>query len=508
MQKTLFKKYLRIMSLVILISFLILSMVVLIFVSDYWKSDRRALLSKSADSVAQIAATSVITVKRNEYTVDAGRMQAFIMAFATNINSDIFVTDREGNPVLVAYGSGGHLTGSNKQVSADIMKKVLSGRYNAEGTLGGLYDRPYYIEGVPIIVRAQGSQGTVIGAAFAAYNVESLNAFRMDLLKLILMAAVLAFAAAFCIIWLFTYRQVRPLRGMASAARSFGEGNFTVRVPVTSMDEIGQLAVAFNNMADSLSSVEGARRNFIANVSHEFKTPMTTIAGFIDGILDGTIPPEKQRHYLDIVSQEVKRLSRLVRTMLDLSRIDNGELRLRPARFDLTGVVLSALLSLEKPIEDKKIEVRGLENTDSLFVNGDPDMIHQVVYNLLDNAAKFTNEGGYITLKLEEKSDRVTVMVENSGQGIAPEELPMVFDRFYKTDKSRSHDKNGMGLGLYIVKTIIRLHGGDITAESEQNEFCRFTFWLPKKMETPRSDRRMVEIRGEEPKQTHEGELL
>ncbi len=498
MQKTLFKKYLRITSLVILVSFLILSMVVLIFVSDYWKSDRRNLLSKSADSVAQIAASSVVTVKRNEYTVDAGRMQAFIMAFATNINSDIFVTDREGNPVLVAYGSGGHLTGGTKQVGGDIMKKVLSARYNAEGTLGGLYDRPYYIVGVPIAVG--GPQGTVIGAVFAAYNVESLNAFRMDLLKLIVIAAVLAFAVSFCIIWLFTYRQVRPLRGMASAARSFGEGNFTVRVPVTSMDEIGQLAVAFNNMADSLSSVEGARRNFIANVSHEFKTPMTTIAGFIDGILDGTIPPEKQRHYLDIVSQEVKRLSRLVRTMLDLSRIDNGELKLRPARFDLTGVVLSALLSLEKPIEDKKIEVRGLENTDSLFVNGDPDMIHQVVYNLLDNAAKFTNEGGYIALKLEEKSDRVTVMVENSGPGIAPDELPMVFDRFYKTDKSRSHDKNGMGLGLYIVKTIIRLHGGDITAESVQNEFCRFTFWLPKKMETLRSERRMVEISGEEPK--------
>lgn len=498
MQKTLFKKYLRITSLVILVSFLILSMVVLIFVSDYWKSDRRNLLSKSADSVAQIAASSVVTVKRNEYTVDAGRMQAFIMAFATNINSDIFVTDREGNPVLVAYGSGGHLIGGTKQVGGDIMKKVLSARYNAEGTLGGLYDRPYYIVGVPIAVG--GPQGTVIGAVFAAYNVESLNVFRMDLLKLIVIAAVLAFAVSFCIIWLFTYRQVRPLRGMASAARSFGEGNFTVRVPVTSMDEIGQLAVAFNNMADSLSSVEGARRNFIANVSHEFKTPMTTIAGFIDGILDGTIPPEKQRHYLDIVSQEVKRLSRLVRTMLDLSRIDNGELKLRPARFDLTGVVLSALLSLEKPIEDKKIEVRGLENTDSLFVNGDPDMIHQVVYNLLDNAAKFTNEGGYIALKLEEKSDRVTVMVENSGPGIAPDELPMVFDRFYKTDKSRSHDKNGMGLGLYIVKTIIRLHGGDITAESVQNEFCRFTFWLPKKMETPRSERRMVEISGEEPK--------
>ena len=139
---------------------------------------------------------------------------------------------------------------------------------------------------------------------------------------------------SFCAVWLFSYKLVRPLRNMAAAAHSFGEGDFSVRVAVTTQDEIGQLAVAFNNMASSLSSGESVRRNFIANVSHELKTPMTTIAGFIDGILDGTIPPDKQGHYLKIVSQEAKRLSRLVRTMLDLSKIDSGELKLRFGRFD------------------------------------------------------------------------------------------------------------------------------------------------------------------------------
>ena len=241
------------------------------------------------------------------------------------------------------------------------------------------------------------------------------------------------------------------------------------------------------------------RRNFIANISHELKTPMTTIAGFIDGILDGTIPPEKQKHYLGIVSQEVKRLSRLVRTMLDLSRIDSGEMKLRPARFDLTNTVFSALLSFEDAIETKKIEVRGLEDTESIFVDGDPDMIHQVVYNLIDNAVKFTNEGGYIEIRVRGIPGKTVVSVENSGAGIAPDELPLIFDRFYKTDKSRSQDKNGMGLGLYIVRTIIRLHGGEIKAESVQNEFCRFVFWLPKKIEQPRGEtRHLVETSGEE----------
>ena len=207
---------------------------------------------------------------------------------------------------------------------------------------------------------------------------------------------------------------------------------------------------------------------------------MTTIAGFIDGILDGTIPPEKQEYYLKIVSTEVKRLSRLVRTMLDLSRIDNGELKLRPGRFDLTHTIFAALLSFEKAIEDKGLEVRGLEDAESLFVDGDPDMIHQVLYNLIENAVKFTNLGGYIEIRVEDKPDRNTVVVKNSGAGIPADEVEMIFERFYKTDKSRSQDKNGMGLGLYIVRTIIGLHGGEISVSSVENEYCQFQFWLPK----------------------------
>lgn len=497
MKKTLFKKYLRITSLVILVSFILLSFVMLVAISSYWKTENQSLLRKNAESVARIAADSVITVNQNEYQVDGVRMQTFILAFADNINADIFVTKTNGQTLLAAYGSGGNVD-SSKKVSPEIMQKALRGGYSAQGTMNGFYDQRYYIVGVPISVTVNGTPNQ-IGAVFAAYSIKSFNAFRLDILKMIIFAAIAAFAVSFCVIWLFTYKLVQPLRNMAAAARCFGEGNFSVRVPVASQDEIGQLSVAFNNMADSLASVEHVRRDFIANVSHELKTPMTTIAGFVDGILDGTIPPEKQGQYLRIVSQEVKRLSRLVRTMLDLSRIDSGALKLRPARFDLTGTVLSAMLSFEKPIEDKKIEVRGLENAESLFVDGDPDMIHQVVYNLIDNAVKFTNESGYIEIGIRQETDRTTVSVENSGDGISPDELPMVFERFYKTDKSRSQDKRGMGLGLYIVKTIVRLHGGEITAQSVWHENCRFEFWLPRKIEKPREDqRRLVEARGEE----------
>jgi signal transduction histidine kinase len=480
MKKTLFKKYLRITTAVILASFLVVSVTILLFVTDYWKHEKREILLRSATNVAALARSYATEAGKNVYVINANTMGAFTTTFAQNIESDIFITDTSGKTIISSYGGQGGVVDVSKPVDSKIMRQVLQDHYSAEGTMNGRYQNNYYIVGVPIIKNENGEQIT-IGAVFAAYSTETFTAFRWSIVQMLCYALLAAFAVSFAVVWLFTYRLVQPLRKMASAANSFGKGNFSVRVPISRDDEIGQLAEAFNNMADSLASSESASRSFIANVSHELKTPMTTIAGFIDGILDGTIPPEKEKDYLGIVSQEVKRLSRLVRTMLDLSRIDSGALKLRPARFDLTNTILVSLLSFEKKIEEKQIEVQGLENAKSVFIEGDPDMLHQVVYNLIDNAVKFTNEGGYLKIEIFQRDGRTTVSVENSGPGIAQDELPMVFERFYKTDKSRSRDKNGMGLGLYIVRTIVRLHGGDIKAESEQNQFTRFEFWVPDK---------------------------
>lgn len=492
MKKTLFKKYLRITTAVILVSFFIISMTILVFVTNYWKTEKRNLLQQSAGNVALLATSTASNPKQNVYIINANLMSAFAAAFAKNIESDIFIASADGSVVLAEYGDQGGVVDQSRPVDSGIMSKALHGHYSEEGTMDGRYRNNYYIVGVPITVVDKAGGETVIGAVFAANNAESFNSFRWSIVKMLIYALFAAFVISFAVVWLFTYRLVQPLRNMARAAHSFGEGKFSMRVPVTSDDEIGQLAVAFNNMADSLSASETSSRSFIANVSHELKTPMTTIAGFIDGILDGTIPPEKEKYYLGIVSQEVKRLSRLVRTMLDLSRIDSGALKLRPTRFDLTNTILVALLSFEQKIEEKKIEVMGLEDAQSLYVEGDPDMLHQVVYNLIDNAVKFTNEGGYLKITILQGSGRTTVGVENSGPGIAQDELPMVFERFYKTDKSRSRDKNGMGLGLYIVRTIIRLHGGEITATSEQDRFTRFEFWIPDKAEKQTDDKRRL----------------
>lgn len=479
-KKTLFRKYLTMTLITILVSFCILGLVMLLSFNSNWKHEKRDGLEKNALSVSDIVSRSMSLSMSGELSMDTEGMGKFLPALSRNNSSDIFIVNTEGKIILDAQGIDGTLH-TDKTIPKNIMEKALSGVYDDQTLLGGVYDAPCYVVGVP--VTAQISNKTqVVGAVFTSVAARSLVEYRKDIFRMFLFASLAAFAISFCMVWVFSYNMVRPLRIMAGAARNFGDGNFSTRVPVTSRDEIGELALAFNNMADSLASSEYTRRNFIANVSHELKTPMTTIAGFIDGILDGTIPEEKQAHYLHIVAEEVKRLSRLVKTMLDLSRIDNGELKLRPARFDITETVLTTMLSFEKPIESKRIEIRGLEDTHPVFVDGDPDMIHQVVYNLVENAVKFTNETGYIQVMIGDQPARTTVTIRNSGEGIAPEEITQIFDRFYKTDKSRSKDKTGMGLGLYIVKTIIQQHGGEITANSVVGRYCEFSFWLPREI--------------------------
>lgn len=480
-RRTLFSKYLQISLAIVLVSFLILGVMLVFFVARYSENDKRELLTENAHSVADLISDSSTLVNNNLILGQSNFLQTVMSTISKSINASIFITNNTGLTQLCSEGA--NCVHDRAKIPDSIMKSALTGEYFETSNLGGIYKNNYYTVGVPIIVNSNG-QNIAVGVAFVSSEASSISDFTANITKIFFFAAIATFAIVFCMVGLYTYNTVRPLRQMAQAAKSFGAGDFSSRVPVTSQDEIGQLAIAFNNMADSLATSEGTRRSFIANVSHELKTPMTTIAGFIDGILDGTIPPERQGYYLNIVSTEVRRLSRLVQSMLALSRIDSGELRMNKQRFDLTNILISTLLTFEQKIGDRNIRVEGLEEADTIFVDGDPDMIHQVVYNLIENAVKFTNEGGYIRISLSDAPDRTTLEIRNSGQGIQPDELPHIFERFYKTDKSRSKDKNGMGLGLYIVKTILRLHGGDITAASETGSYCSFTLWLPKEKES------------------------
>lgn len=479
MQKTIFSRYIRITMMIVIIGFVMLGIVMMLFFAQYLRTDKQKVLRRNVEAVVSITERAYGAGDNQEVPVDVLRIM--YTNYAMNNEVDIFVTDLQGNILIISMLED-DASNPVSQVDEGIIQRIgeSDGVYEEQGTLGGVYDEKHVSVGMPIY-RTTDEGTEMVGAAIASSSASPLSGFLKESLEIFLVASILVLILCFFVVGLFSYNLVRPLRQMSEAVKSFGNGDFSVRVPVTTSDELGQLAASFNDMANSLSNSEGMRRSFIANVSHELKTPMTTIAGFIDGILDGTIPEKDKSKYLHIVSEEVKRLSRLVKSMLDLSRIDSGEMRIHPQNFDMTNIIFSTLLTFEKSINEKNIEITGLEEAGHQMLYGDQDLLHQVMYNLIENAVKFTEPGGHISFAISDGIDRTSVAIENSGAGIEPEELSMIFDRFYKTDKSRSKDKNGMGLGLYIVRTIIQLHGGEISVSSQLKKFSRFEFYIPKK---------------------------
>ncbi|MBO7341382.1 MAG: HAMP domain-containing histidine kinase, partial [Clostridia bacterium] len=272
-----------------------------------------------------------------------------------------------------------------------------------------------------------------------------------------------------------------PLKDMSRMAGEFAAGNYSARVPVRGRDEVAALAVAFNDMADSIARLEVMRNTFVANVSHDLRTPMTTISGFIDNILSGAIPPERHAHYLEVIRTEVARLARLVASLLDISRIQAGDRKFDKKPFDVCEMARRILFSFEGKIDAKRLEVEFLCDEDRMLTLADHDAIYQILYNICDNAVKFSREGGVLRVALTAiKDDHVQVSVYNEGEGIAAEDVPYVFERFYKGDKSRGLDKSGVGLGLFISKTIMDAHNERIWVRSEQGSFCEFNFTLPR----------------------------
>ncbi len=482
MFKSVFSKYFSVIAMVVASGFLAMTLLQIILSTQALGEEKRVLLQENATSIADhtvIAATETHINDRGQvvYYLDQTALLPIVNLLADAIDADIYVTDSRGRMLLSSAAVDDRLIGSTALSS--LVSRVHEDYFEVS-TLAGLYEKRQYTAATPVQVSDQ-----VLGYVFVTSPASALSLTLKDNLKIYALSVLGALLLCSAVVYLMTYRFVRPLRHMAAATRRFAQGDFSARVPVKGKDEVAELADALNHMAVSLSSVEGMRRSFIANVSHELKTPMTSIAGFVDGILDGTIPPEKQPHYMKIVSDEVKRLSRLVRSMLDLSRIDSGELKMNSVRFDLTEVVCSVLVSSEQRIEKKRLNITGLEDCEKMEIQGDYDLMNQVLYNLLDNAIKFTNEGGDIDIRLHRADSRIYVAVRNSGEGIPADEMPQIFERFYKSDRSRSLDKNGMGLGLYIVKTVVGLHGGEITVRSVPGEFTEFAFWVPAAPDKP-----------------------
>lgn len=481
LKNNIFAKYFILFAAIFLVVLTILGASLIILVNAYTQNENTKLLKDNAQSIADSVRQNLIVQDMNDnYTVEKEMICRSLNIISNSIDADLFVCDVGGNIIMCKEKSGampfmGELpicAYHNEFTVGDVLlKTVYEGGYVGKGSVSGKLS---YIVGYPIY-----SNNQIIGSVFATAET-NVGELTMTVFRIFVFSGLACLLIAFICIWYLTRNFVKPLQQMSKAAKQFAIGDFSYRVKVKGNDELAQLGTAFNDMADALDTLESSRRSFVSNVSHELRTPMTSIGGFIDGILDGTIPKEKTDYYLNIVSGEIRRLSRLVVAMLNMSKIESGSFEMKPTNYDISDQIIHILLTFEQKIEEKNIEIQGLENLRQTYIVADTDMIYQVIYNIFDNAVKFTNEGGYIRVTMNDNNDTVEVHIKNSGIGINKQELSKVFERFYKVDKSRSLDAKGAGLGLYIVKMMVEMHGGSIWAVSEDEESAEFIFRLPK----------------------------
>ena len=402
------------------------------------------------------------------------------LSVATRVSgADAVICDSKGRLALCSDSPMG-CPHQGMVIHEEYLREVFeTGFVSDMGLVEGLYEDNRYVVGMPIMDRL-GQRP--VGLVIVSTPVSNALALLDNLSDTYLLICLLVIILAVLVIVQTSRIQSSPLKEMAKVASDFGHGHLDARVDVdsSSSQEVQELALAFNNMASSLQKSEYQRQEFVANVSHELKTPMTTISGYVDGMLDGTIPQEKHKHYMGLVSQETKRLSRLVRSMLDISRLQNQE-GFPPesiTRFDLCECIGKALITFEQKVEGKGLSVDVQFPDFPVYTRANLDTITQVVYNLTDNAVKFCPDGGQISVSVRVGGNKVYVTVGNDGDTIPPQELPLVFDRFHKLDKSRAQNRDGWGLGLYIVKNLIDRHGENISVAS-QNGKTEFTFTLP-----------------------------
>lgn len=428
---------------------------------DVFITDVRKDMMDNAREVSQAAANYAEAGDLNSL-----ELRMTLTTIGTSTKQHVFIASPDGC-VVSCSDAGTFCDHIGMRLDDTVLASLVqNGSFTVLSSLGSFYPEERYVAAAAM----HGQNGGILGYVFVSKDTLTALGVWQTILPLLFLISLVVLLLALIFSFAGSKMLAQPLRDMASAARRFGRGDLSVRVEQTDRsDEIGELTEAFNSMAESLEKSEEKRREFIANVSHELKTPMTTISGFADGILDGTIPPEKQDKYLQIISSESKRLARLVRSMLELSRLQAEDRSvLLKKSFDIAETLRLTLINFADKIECKGLDVDFQVPEDAMPVLGDCDAITQVVYNLLDNAIKFAKDGSALGVSLWKDNCKAYVSVRNHGSTIPEAEIPLLFDRFHKGDRSRSQDRDGVGLGLYIVKTILNNHGEDIAVTSRQ----------------------------------------
>ena len=480
MFKSVFHKYVTAFMLIIVISFLVVLIITATAIGRFSNSVKQDAVMNTIETTQNYFSSLLYSSDaENLYELDE-RERTETANILNNISLNVqdvstIVVDNDGKVVFYYYCEGTDMAFKGDMPAQMMSELASSGEYFDVGEFTDFFEGANVVCGRVL----KNDSGEVCGYIFACSDSFMISNLWEIMFKIVMGSILWVLLAALIAVYFISERVMAPLREISNAAKSFAKGKFDVRVPVHGSDEVAELAETFNNMAESLNNYDNMRNTFMSDVSHDLRSPMTSIAGFIDGIIDGVIPPEQHEYYLKVVSSEVHRLSRLVSSFLNISRIQAGDRKFTMTRFDVCETAKRILISFEQKIDAKHLEVEFDAQDERMFVNADSDAVYQVLYNLCHNAVKFSNDGGLLKISIKRiKGKKILIEVYNEGQGISKEDLQYVFERFYKSDKSRGLDKTGAGLGLFISKTIIEAHEEKIWVESEYGKNCSFKFTL------------------------------
>lgn len=495
MFKSIFSKLMVIFVLIIVFSFSVSGLTLYYSLGKYVSSEKLNELNKTGEDIREYLN---IYVENSSYMLSKLWLQKLLDLYVRNTGIYyIWIIDSEGN---IIFNSPQNMVNLDQRIRKNLIfdfgtyrlpdkrqyEKVFSGidPVVETGDFYGLYRDTgwsWLVLQKPFTYTDRNGNSKIIAAIYLITPIAEINKTRSTVFEFFIIAVIVSGVISIILLYIFSLRLTRPLKQMSHAAKVIASGELSQRIDIDTQDEIGDLARAFNQMITAIQNLENMRRGFIANVSHELRTPMTSIRGFIEGILDGTIPEEKHREYLTIVRDEAVRLNRLVNDLLDLAKMESGEIHINMIDFNINELIRRAVIKLESIISEKDLEVIVNFEENDVFVKGDSDAIERVLINLIHNAVKFTEPGGMIVIETamyKKEKDKVVVSVADNGIGMDKSELDMIWERFYKSDKSRSQDKLGVGLGLAIVKNIINEHGQKIWVESEPGKGSTFYFTL------------------------------
>lgn len=475
MRKTLYLKFILAYVIFGIFGFIIVTTFVPSMTREQLVREKASHLYSEAVLIADTYASGLYT---NESALETVKTQ--LDTLSVYLNSTIRIINPSGRLVL------------STDAPIDVESVVMIENFDPTLTAGTYYNVgtffDSYGEDMLNVIAPITSEYKVKGYVVINTSMADIEASCNSLLTISYITLCILFLLSIIILIFFTQLVYKPLRKITYATEQYATGNMHYEFQVESEDEIGYLAGCLNFMASEIARAEDDQKKFVANVSHDFRSPLTSIRGYLEAMLDGTIPPELHDKYLQIVLNETERLTKLTNSLLTLNNLNTRGMLLDKTDFDINQVIRNTAASFEGTCRKKTIAIELVLTGDEMYVNADMGKIQQVFYNLLDNAIKFSHHNSVIRIETSEKKSKLFISVKDSGIGIPKDDLKLIFDRFYKSDASRGKDKKGTGLGLSIVKEIIASHNEHINVISTEGVGTEFIFSLPCSTENDEDD--------------------